>query len=187
MSRSDLLFQIEAIINAKRIYRDSAANFVIRYPENFPFLIDLVFKNQQRTSIKAAWVLELICHDNLELMIPYIDYFIENLNKIKAESALRPIAKVCNFILNGEYYKPKSAKIITILSKNQKNKLVESNFDWLIESHKIASQVFAMDNLFVLSKSSKWVSSELKLVLQQNFINSSAGYQAHARKILNKI
>ncbi len=187
MNKADLLFQINAVINAKRVYRETAAEFVINHPETFPFLLELVFADKKRTSIKAAWVLEFVCHENLELILPELDFFIDNLKIIKEESALRPITKVCNFILNGDYYHPKTPKIILILSQEQSNKLIENNFAWLIDKHKIATQVFAMDNLFVLCKNSEWVSQELRLLLQKEITHKSAAYQAHARKILKKI
>ncbi len=187
MNKSDLLFQIDAIINAKREYRDNATNFVINYPETFPYLIELVFENKKRNSIKAAWVMELVCHENLELLIPHLDFFIENINLIKEESALRPIAKICNFILNGDYYHPKTSKIIPILNEEQYNKLIENNFAWLIDNHKVATQVYAMDSLFILSKNIDWVAYELRLVLQKEITHKSAGYKAHARKVLKEI
>lgn len=187
MNKSDLLFQIDAIINAKRAYRDKATEFVVNNPETFSYLIELVFENKKRASIKAAWVLELVCHENLELLIPHLDFFTENLNLIKEESALRPITKVCNFILNGDYYHPRSSKVIPILNERQANLLIENSFAWLIDDHKIATQVFAMDNLFILSKNAEWVAQELRLVLQKETTNKSAGYQAHARKILQQI
>lgn len=187
MNKSDLLFQIDAISNAKRIYRDKASKFVIDYPETFPFLIELAFDTKNHSSVKAAWVLELVCHENLNSIEPFIDFFIDNLQKIKAESALRPIAKICNFLLNGNYYQPKKDKINTNLTEEQRVKIIESNFDWLIEDHKIASQVFAMDNLYFLSKNYKWISDELKLALQKDYPFKSAGYQAHARKILKEL
>lgn len=77
MNKSELLFQIDAIINAKREYRDNAAEFVINYPETFSYLIELVFQNKKRASIKAAWVMELVCHENLELLIPQLDFFLK--------------------------------------------------------------------------------------------------------------
>jgi len=44
-----------------------------------------------------------------------------------------------------------------------------------------------MDNLLLLSKESKWISEELKLALQKDYLLKSAGYQARARKILKKL
>jgi len=187
MNKSDLLFQIDAVKNAKRKYRDKATEFVLEHPETFPFLINLVFDNKNRSSIKATWVLELVCHENLNLITPFMDFFISNLKKITGESAIRPIAKICNFLLNGNYYQPKNNKISILFTKEQENKLIESNFDWLIENHKVATQVYAMDNLLLLSKESKWISEELKLALQKDYLLKSAGYQARARKILKKL
>ena len=70
--------------------------------------------------------------------------------------------------------------------KNQKEKIIVVNFDWIIENHKVATQVFAMDTLLILGKKYDWVHNELKLILEKNTSSGSAGYQAHAKKILKE-
>ncbi|MCK5638283.1 MAG: hypothetical protein KAH67_06190 [Flavobacteriaceae bacterium] len=181
MNKKDLIDELNTIKVAKRVARDKSANFVLKHPESFSFLLDLMFKNNSRTAIKAAWVFELVCQENILLLEKYLNYFINNLDKISDESALRPISKVCSFVARS--YQNNQLE----LTNEQKEKIIEVNFDWIIEEHKVASQVFAMDTLFILGKEYDWVHTELKLILEKNTTSGSAGYQAHAKKILNHL
>ncbi len=178
MNKNDLTNQIDQVINAKRVYRDAATDFVITNPETFSFLLELVFENQDRTAIKSTWVLELVCQKNILLIINHLDFFINNINTITDESALRPISKICLYIVKAV------RKNDLKLTKNQKEKIIESNFDWIISNHKVATQAFAMDTLYLLGLEYKWVLQELKLILEKNTNSGSAGYQSRAKKIL---
>jgi len=181
ISKKDLIDELDTIRVAKRAARDKSANFVIKHPETFPFLLDIAFETTSRTAIKAAWVLELVCQEDINLIIKHLNFFINNLDKISDESALRPISKVCSFVA-GTYQNNEFE-----LTKEQKEKIIEINFDWIIEKHKVATQVFAMDTLFIIGKEYDWVHDELKLILEKNTSSGSAGYQAHGKKILNDL
>lgn len=179
-NKIDLLNELKLLKNAKRVYRDAATDFVIQNPEVCPYLLELVFE-QNKTAIKSAWVLELVCEKNLLFIQQHLDYFIKNIYKIKHESALRPISKICSFIARS--YDNGTLQ----LTENQKETIIESNFDFIIENHKVATQVYAMDTLYILGKEYDWVHVELKLILEKNTSKGSAGYQAHAKKILKDL
>jgi hypothetical protein len=181
MNKNDLIIKIIAIKNAKRVYRDAAAEFVIQNDEVFSYLLELVFEISSKEAIKSAWVLELVCQENVLLMGNHLNLFINNLNRIKEESALRPLAKVCSFIAKSHQNNELELK------KDQIDKIIEVNFDWLIDNHKVATQVFAMDTLYILGKEYNWVHIELKLILEKSFSAGSAGYQSHAKRILQEL
>ena len=60
-------------------------------------------------------------------------------------------------------------------------------FDWLISEQKVAPQAYAMTSLYYLGQRFPWIHEELKQVLEQNYADGSAGYQARARKVLQKL
>jgi hypothetical protein len=186
MKKNDLIKELSIIKNAKRIYRESTADFIIQHKELFPYLLEIVFDKNSKFSIKAAWVLEIVCLEDISFLFPHLEYFTRNLKKVSDESALRPLAKVCAFLINS-YYSNKKENTRTKLTKTQKERIIENSFDWLIVEHKVATQVFAMDTLFLLGKEFVWIHEELKLILQKNTSVGSAGYQAHARIIFKKI
>jgi len=164
MNKSQLIQELEAVKNAKRVYRDKAASYVLDHPEEMPELISLVFDIKSPLHIKAAWILELVCIVNISLMGSHATGFLKNMQQVVHESALRPVSKVCYFITkihfsdNNKYFE---------LSKEAVDQIIECNFDWLIEDHKVATQVYAMDTLQYLGKQYNWVQEELKLILQK--------------------
>ena len=186
MNKNDLISELNSFKTAERAYRDKSAKFVIDHPETFPFLTELLFEDQKRINIKAAWIFELVCFENIFLVAPYLDFFTQNLDKIKDESALRPIAKVCSFIAKA-YYATSDNEIHKNLSQKNMEYMVENNFDWLIEDHKVACKVYAMDTLLLFGREFSWVHDELKLSLEKNVMNGSAGYKSHAKKILKEL
>ncbi len=183
-TKKDLILQLEAIPNAKREYRDAAAAFVLKNKETFSYLVPLIFEGNKRINILATWVFELVCLQDLSLIQSHLDYFINSLQTVKHESQLRPISKICFKVIQSNYVKKEG---IIKLSPQQKEVLAECNFDWMIENHKIATQVFAMDSLFLLGKELNWIHPELKLILQKDFQSKSPGYQAHARHLLQSL
>jgi hypothetical protein len=184
MKKSHLIQELEAVKNAKRIYRDKAASYVLDHPEDLSELTNLVFDIKSPLHIKAAWVLELVCIENISLMGPHATGFLKNIQHVVHESALRPVSKVCYFISKSHF---SDNKKYFELNKESVDQIIECNFDWLIEEHKVATQVFAMDTLQLWGKQYKWVQEELKLILQKKTNSGSKGYQAHARQLLKNL
>ena len=182
MNKNDLITELNSFRTAERIHRDKSAKFVSDHPETIAYLVEIVFEDQKRINIKAAWILEIVCFKNIYLIVPFLDHFTQNLCKIKDESALR----LCSFIAHAYYFTPKN-EISNKLTKNGIKLIVENNFDWLIEGHKVACKVFAMDTLLLFGREFSWVHDELKLTLEKNMMNGSAGYKSHAKKILKEL
>lgn len=181
---NNLIDHLSSIKNAKRIHRDYAAEFVINNDSCFLELLEIALDNSKKLSIKASWVLELVCIKKLHLIAPHLDLFSNNLNNISHESALRPFAKICSFI-SKEGLSQYENEIQKYLNSKNKERIIESNFDWLIEDHKIATHAFAMETLYQFGIEIDWIHKELKLILEKNSIKRSSGYQSKARKILN--
>lgn len=179
----DLTSILESVINAKRIYRDKAARKIIDQPQLLPELVDMVFKTNDPQHIKAAWILELICLENITLLNPHIQKFIGRMSQIKNESALRPVSKICYTWCT--YYMKGNSEIF--LNNDDLNQIISCNFDWLIEEHKVATQAFAMDTLFLLGDQEQWIHPELQSVLQNNADSESSGYKTRAGKILKNL
>lgn len=184
MNDTDLINILERIKNAKRIYRDKAALAILQQPSLMPKLIDKIFDIEDPLHIKAAWVFELVCLENILLLDPYIHQFISGMPKITHESALRPVSKICS-IWTKQYFTENTSNLI--LTKKEVEQIISCNFDWLIEEHKVATQVFAMDSLKLWASEEIWIQQELKSILQKNAESGSSGYKAHARKLLKNL
>lgn len=180
----DLINELSKVVNAKREYRDKAVQYVCQHPESFQFLIKIVFKNDDQHHITAAWVFELVCTKNLTFLKNHLTFFIEHLHKISKESALRPVSKVCNLIVNSWN---KQVGILPPINQSLKEQIIETNFDWLINDYKVATQVHAMDTLYIMGKDFEWIHPELQSILLKHITEKSAGYKARAKKILSRI
>lgn len=180
MTKIYLIEKLEAMQNAKRENRLRVANLVVENPELMPFLIEQVFEVENKRSIKAAWTLELVCEQQLNLLIPYLDTFTTKINTLKFDSAVRPASKICNFLAIA-YNSKKNPLITKNLTSEYINRIIETGFDWMISNHKVATKAYTMNALFLLGKNADWVHEELKLILEQNIPKESAAYKARGK------
>ena len=186
MTKNFLLQQLNNLGPALRENRLKVSNLVLENPELLPFLLEIVFEVDNKLSVKAAWVLEYVVAHKLDLMAPHLDEFTLNIRKLYFGSAVRPAAKICQFIAKA--YTAKNNSIIKeVLTKNQIDRIIETGFDWMISQHKVAVKAYTMTTLFLLGKNYDWVHPELKLILQQNITKESAAYKARGKITLGLI
>jgi hypothetical protein len=186
MNKCFLIEELSNIKNATRENRLKVANIVLNNETLFPLLLEIVFEINHKISIKAAWVLEFVCAENLNLLTPYLTYFTNNINTVKYDSAVRPISKICEFLAKA--YTSKNATIIKYkITDKQIETIIETGFDWLIGSQKVAVKAYTMEMLFLFGKNKNWVHTELQLIIQQNIVKESAAYKARGKKILKSI
>ena len=186
MTKIYLIKQLEQIENAKRKNRLYVANIVIKNKELFPYLIEIVFNAHDKTGIKAAWILELVCERKLHWLLPYLTYFTENLKLLNQDSAVRPASKICMFL--AQTYDSKTAiSIKNFLTKTHIDNIIETGFDWMIGNRKVATKAYMMQTLYLFGKNYDWVHEALELIIQQNIMTESAAYKARGKMTLNLI
>ena len=127
-----------------------------------------------------------MCGEHLDAIIPHLDRFTQNIHKVHLDSAVRPVAKVCEYLVSAYYSKTDNA-IKTALNSKHIEKIVESCFDWMINDEKIAPKAYAMNTLFLLGQDIDWIHQELVLILERDYQMQSSGFKARARHILKKI
>ncbi|WP_047415551.1 hypothetical protein [Cellulophaga sp. Hel_I_12] len=149
-------------------------------------LLKMAFTIDDPISCKACWVLEFTAKENLAFIYPYLDEFTSKLSTVHLESAMRPLAKICEY-LTTSYFRQHSIPTKNSLSDAHLEKITVACFDWLINPHKVATQAYAMTSLLLLGRKFKWILPELKLILTQNYADGSAAYKARARMTLAKI
>ncbi|MGB6269707.1 MAG: adenylosuccinate lyase, partial [Olleya sp.] len=76
----------------------------------------------------AAWVLEFMCGENLEALIPHLDVFTQNMHRVHLDSAERPVAKICEYLAKA-YYGKEPSKIKEALLPRHREKIIELCFD----------------------------------------------------------
>jgi hypothetical protein len=151
-----------------------------------PKVLDITFKINDKISPRAAWLLEFIARDNLELLIPHLDRITGEMHKVQLDSGVRPMAKICECLIEANYSKNDNV-IKRELNSTHKEKIIESCFDWLIKDEKIAPKAYAMNSLYLLGTEYDWIHPELLLILEQDFHKQSSGFKARAKHIVKKI
>ncbi len=170
-------------------YRENRLKFahgVLNNKSLFPELLDICFLVRDETSIKACWILEFVCKEQLEWLLPHIDTFTSNISKIKYDSAIRPVANICELLCKA-YFGRNPSPVKENLNHKHLQRITETCFDWLINDEKVAAKAYSMNALFLLGLKIDWIHPELKRILELGFGNHSAAYKARARHILRKL
>ena len=183
---TEALYQELNYVNHSREKRLYYANMVINDTSLIPKLLDILFMVDDKISPRAAWVFEFMCGENLNTIIPYLDTFTKNMNKVHLDSAVRPVAKVCEYLVKALYSRLDN-DIKHALNAEHKEKIIEACFDWMINDEKIAPKAYAMNSLFLLGRDYDWIHPELALILERDYQMQSSGFKARARHILKKI
>jgi hypothetical protein len=185
-NKFSLLKELNAINNAGRESRLKVAKMVLKDQELFESLLETAFEHDNELSVKAIWVLELVCEKNLEWMAFNLPYFIKNISKPKEESAVRSISKICNLIAQ-DYNSKFDSPIKLIMTEDHVSQMIETCFDWLISDFKVATKAHAMETLYFLGIKTGWVHYELKMIIEKNLPIESPGYIARAKKVLESM
>jgi hypothetical protein len=175
----DLAFyKIISDSTAHRINREFIRDYVFQHPEKLKDLIEIGLNEKDKIHVKACWSLELIFEIKLELILPFINEFLEKIGRYKNHSAIRPVSKICLFLSKSKTIK---------LTENQEIKIIETCLDWLIQDEKVATKAYSMKALYHFGKKHTWINEELKTILIQDYFKYSASYRAAAKEILEKL
>jgi len=189
MSKNASKHIIDTMGTAARVNRLKAANYFIQHPESLADLIVLVFDTSYKLHHKAAWVLEFVVEHHLEWILPHphINEFTSNLSKLQNDSAIRPIAKICQWIAFN-YVKKEDVLFRNTINKKHIDLIIEVGFDWMIGDYKVASKVYSMNTLYYFgnlpNKEFNWLHIELKNIILQHINRGSAAYKSAGKKIL---
>lgn len=183
---SELLAKKLDFPRAHRSARQEIADWVLDHPETFPDLLGFCFNIQLSISHKSAWILELVCSENINLLLPYLDDFFKNAPNIKKDQAIRPFSKIC-MMLATHYYKKKDVTVIKALCDTNKNAMIECCFDWLISDQKVATEAYSMTTLYLLGTEVDWIHSELITIIEQHINSKTAAYKSRGRITIDQI
>ena len=176
-------------INYEKAYRKNrlkAAHWVLEHPENLEELLQFCFHDDTKLATKATWVLEFVCREDLICILPYLDFFFENLPDAKSDGQLRSFALICELLTIG-YYEKAFETYQNVFLPRHKEIMTECCFDWMITNQKVACQARAMTALYYLGTETDWIHPELATIIQQNLPQGSAGYKSRGKKTLELI
>jgi len=185
MTHQELYNQLN-YVNHSREKRAYYTQLVISNPSLVPLIIDILFQVDDPISNRAGWLLEFVCKTDITMLFPYLDVFTKKMNTVHQDSALRPVAKICENIAIS-YYREKNPETIKHLIHPYKERITEAGFDWLITDQKVAVKAYTLTTLFWIGTSIDWIHPELKRIMEDNYHKSSAAYKARCRHIFQAL
>lgn len=183
MDKQILIEELTSMKNAARVHRVKLCVLVLNNPLLIPHLVDLSFEINNKLSIRSAWILEF-AEESLDTIYPYLNQITSEMNKLKFDSSKRPIAKICEILLDNYNNNGNSRKYLMPKNKSQ---IISCCFDWMLGQEKVAVEAYSMNILYVLGKEERWIHEELKHILVNNMDHKSCGYKARGKKILKWI
>jgi hypothetical protein len=180
------LYKELSYVNYSRENRKKYALLVISNPDLIPMILDILFQVNDKTSCRAAWLLEFVARENLDSILPYLDRITENMHTVHQDPAVRPIAKICEYLIQA-YYHRNNNHTKDYLKAEHKDRIIELSFDYLITDQKVAAKAYAMTTLYLIGKEFNWIHPELNTILEKDFNVNSSAFKARARQILHKI
>jgi len=173
-------------VNHSREKRAFYAQLVIENPELFPLALNILFMVDDERSNRAGWLCEFVCKQDLGILYPHLDLFTEKMGTVYQDSALRPVAKITEY-LTLTYYKKKDPLARKHLTQSHKERMVETGFDWMITDQKVAVKAYTMTSLFWLGTEIDWVHPELYRIMEDGYHTGSAAYKARCRHMFEAI
>lgn len=183
---TDALYQELNYVDHSREKRLYYAKMLLNDSALIPKTLDILFKVDDKISARAAWILEFMCGENLEAIIPYLDRFTDQMGLVHLDSAERPVAKICEYIAKA-YYGNSPSKLKKALLPIHREKIIEACFDWLINDCKVAPKAYSMTTLYLFGQDYDWIHPELVQILQRDFTSQSAAFKARAKHIFKKL
>lgn len=199
MNQEELYHALD-YVDHSREKRAQMSTLILENPQLIGPLMEIAFSVDDPISNRACWIMEFTAKENLSYILPYLDTFTENLNRVHFDSSVRPIAKICELLMKAYFTKlsnetqgksietqRESTEIQKALTINHLERITAACFDWLIGEHKVAAQAYSMTSLLLLGRKFDWIHPELKMILEQNYASGSAAYKARARMTLAKL
>ncbi|WP_340074460.1 adenylosuccinate lyase [Leptobacterium sp. I13] len=173
-------------LKAYRETRLRLANTVLNNSALFAPLLDKCYDFDDPISSRACWILEFVCNEGLDWLIPCLDTFTKNLVSFKLDSSIRPMAKICQMLIKS-YFSKTPSMLKQRLTEKHLEKITEACFDWLINDEKVAAKAYSIYALYELGKKYDWIHPELQIVLEQNITEHSPAYKTAAKKVLKQL
>nr|WP_297306666.1 hypothetical protein [uncultured Flavobacterium sp.] len=176
MTDSEILsnLKIDMSINSRKL----AKNIILDSNISAEKILDHIENSDERTQILFCCVLDLIIDEHTDYLNNCLSRFIELQKKFTNETCKRTSSRIFYHIL---------MKNPSQFTKNQKDTLVNTHFDWLISNSFVATRVNCLSVLFELRNEAEWITSELLAIIDRQVQSKEPSFVSRAKKILSKI
>lgn len=181
MTQAQLYKELDDVDHSRE-KRNHYASLLKEQPELLQPLLEILFMVDDKRSPKAGWLIEFASKNDLPLLLPYLDYFTSNMHSVYQDSALRPVAKICERLMLS-YYKEQHPLSRKALQPKHKELIINAGFDWLITDQKVAVKAYTLTTLYHLGTEIDWVHPELLIIMENQYAISSVAFQARTRHV----
>jgi hypothetical protein len=130
--------------------------------------------------------MEFVTREHLDSILPYLDLFTEQMHTVHLDPAVRPVAKICEYLIEAYYHRDNN-HTKDYLKHEHKERIIELSFDYMITNQKVAAKAYSMNTLYLLGNEYDWIHPELITILEKDFNLNTAAFKARARQILHKM
>lgn len=169
MTREESLRDL-LLIETSRRNTDLVADIVVKRPELFAELMELYLANEEPVSRRAAWVMDIATEHSPELVLPYLDRIVENLDRFLHDGLKRESLKVLSR---------------SPLPEKESGTLMNLCFEWLVApKESVAVKMYAMEILYRMSESEPALKRELADSIEWRMQEETPGFRSKGRKLL---
>ncbi|MCW3787631.1 hypothetical protein [Plebeiibacterium sediminum] len=151
----------------------SLTQYIIDRPHLIEELYHLIFTCDKKEQWKAAWLFEHVYLEDKTIIRPFLKDMIKRFPNLQSDGVKRHFSKMLAY-----------SDINNLLDGN----FINICFDWLIsEKIPVAVKANCMHILYNATKVYPELKPELKMILEEQFDNNTAGFKSRAKKILKEI
>lgn len=153
---------------------DRIVNYIGGDKERFAVLVELFFKGEYRITQRAAWPLSYCVRQHPELIMPYFKPLLDNLARKDIHIAV--IRNTVRLLQDVE------------IPKKYQGRVMSTCFDFLQSPDTpIAVKAFSLTILSNLSAVYPEIRGELKLIIEEQWEQSTPAFRSRAKKVLREI
>ena len=167
----DILKELEQ--NQSKALTLRIVNYIGKDKKRFDALATLFFSKDNRISQRASWPLGYCAIANPELIFPYLEQMVQNL-----ENPIHNAVKRNSIRILGEIDIPEPLL----------GTVADICFRFLDDPKEaIATRVFSMTVLLNITKKEPDLANELRIVIEDHYDHGSAGFKSRGRNILKAL
>lgn len=163
----------ELLKEHSRRQADKIARYVSSSRKKMAELMDIFFNGSFRMNQKASWPMNIVAEKHPEMIRPYLEKMLANLDNDVHDAVRRNTIRMMQFIdVPGELMGKTADVCFRFLNSNDQP---------------IAVKVFSMTVLYNICLREPGLKNELKISIEDQLENASAGFKSRGHKILTKL
>jgi hypothetical protein len=161
------------MVESSRRNTDLVADLVLKKPELFDQLFNVLIKDDGTVSWKAAWVADVVSEKRPDLLDPYVEAIVKKLGTFTHDGIKRETLRML---------------VRSSLPKDQLGRLISLCFEWITSGKEaVAVKRFSMELLYRISHDEPDLKKELADSIEWRMQEETPGFRSYGRKLLKQL